>query len=250
MEFRVRHPETRDVIEILHIQLERAVLFQVDQLFQDQVPVDRLAVGSEPHDLVFAGIDPETRVVGERGIEKAERVREPYFGMDLDRIPFSRSEARGRPFSDAVHRDKSRLLEWRREKSGRGVRLMMLGKKDLAFVAKLLLNEGFHPKLLLDPHGNRLEEGPDPLRGACEVAFKDAFKFQEGFVVKRDNIEVFRRDPAFSQAIFDRVRRETEVVLLPRKPLFLRRRDDLPVTDKARGAVMIKSRDAENLHAA
>ena len=64
------------VVEVLHVQAERAVVLEVDQLLEDEVGVARLAVGREAHQLVLAGVDLEAGEVGERGVEQPERVRE------------------------------------------------------------------------------------------------------------------------------------------------------------------------------
>src|SRR5437867_8144287 len=54
VESAVRHRETREIVEVLLIERERAVLAQVDQRPIDHIHVVGLAVGREAHDLVFA----------------------------------------------------------------------------------------------------------------------------------------------------------------------------------------------------
>ncbi|OQA53593.1 MAG: hypothetical protein BWY44_00141 [Candidatus Omnitrophica bacterium ADurb.Bin292] len=116
----------------------------------------------------------------------------------------------------------------------------MFRKKYLSFVAKFLLNKGLHPELLLDPHGNGLKKGRNAFRRVSQITFQDALKLQKGLVVKRDDIKVFCGNATFLQAVFNRERRETRVVLLAGKTLFLRRRDNFSVAYKTRGAIMIK----------
>ena len=53
-------------------------------------------------------------------------------------------------------------------------------------------------------------------------------------------------DARLLEAIFDRVPRETRVVLLARKPFFLCRRDDVPVAQQCGGAVVIVGGDTED----
>ena len=71
----VGHRQAGEIVEVLLVQPERAVFLQVDQLVVDQVDVLRLAVRREAHDLVFAGIDLEARVVRERGIQQTRASR-------------------------------------------------------------------------------------------------------------------------------------------------------------------------------
>ena len=67
------HGEAGRVVEVALVEPERAVVLQVDQMLEDQVGVLGLAVGREAHHLVFAGVDLEAGVVGEGGVEQAER---------------------------------------------------------------------------------------------------------------------------------------------------------------------------------
>ena len=70
----VRHREAREVIEVLLVQGERAVLAEVDQLSIDHIHVLGLAVRRKAHHLVFARIDLEPGVIGEGGVQQAKRV--------------------------------------------------------------------------------------------------------------------------------------------------------------------------------
>ena len=73
-------------------------------MLPDPVGVARLAVRREAHQLVLAGVDTESREVGERGIEEAERVRKADLVRQLDAVAASRAVGRGGPLADAVHR--------------------------------------------------------------------------------------------------------------------------------------------------
>ena len=53
------HRQPLAVVEVAHVHAERAVFLQVDQVLEDQVLVDRLAVGGQAHHLVFAAVDAE-----------------------------------------------------------------------------------------------------------------------------------------------------------------------------------------------
>ena len=86
VEFRTRHGQSRRVIEIAWIQPERAVILHVDELLQDQLGVTRLTIGRKPHHLVFAGVDLEADVIGEGGIEQAERMRPMDLTLQFERV--------------------------------------------------------------------------------------------------------------------------------------------------------------------
>ena len=64
--FLVGHGETSAIVEIGEIEPERPVVLEVDQVVEDEGSVFRLAVWRKSHELVFAGIDLEAGVVGER----------------------------------------------------------------------------------------------------------------------------------------------------------------------------------------
>ena len=74
--FSAGHRQPRREVEILHVEAERAVFAQVNQLVENCLHVARLAVGREAHDLVLAGVDAEARVVCEGRVEHPQAVRE------------------------------------------------------------------------------------------------------------------------------------------------------------------------------
>ena len=54
--------------EIAHIELERAVIAQVDEVAHLAV-IRRLTVGRQPHELIFAVVDLEACVRGEDAVK-------------------------------------------------------------------------------------------------------------------------------------------------------------------------------------
>ena len=56
-------------------------------MVEDQLREAWLAVGGEAHQLVFAAVDPEAAIIGEGGVEQAERVREAELMRQVDRRP-------------------------------------------------------------------------------------------------------------------------------------------------------------------
>ena len=52
---------------------------EIDEVFENAIGVDRFPVGGQAHQLVFARVDSETAVVGEGGVEQAQRMRVVHF---------------------------------------------------------------------------------------------------------------------------------------------------------------------------
>ena len=121
------------------------------------------------------------------------------------------------------------------------MRLVMLGKDDLSVESELGLDKIFHPKFLFDPKRQGLQERCDPVRRVSKIGLDDALEFDERLIVERDAIKLRGFHAALFQAEIDGVLRKREIMFLARKALFLRRRDDLPVTDKTRRAIVVKS---------
>jgi hypothetical protein len=125
----IRHAQPGAVIEVLLIKTKAAVILQIDQMVENGLGEARLAIGGEPHDLVFAGIDPKSGEIGERRIEQTEGMRE--FDLLQHRDPVSLAEpGRGRrPFADPVHRQNGGGVEGRWKKGRGGMAQMMFRKQ-------------------------------------------------------------------------------------------------------------------------
>ena len=111
----IGHGETGAIIEIALIQAEGAVFLQIDQIVVDQIGIFRLAIRREAHDLVFAGIDLEAGIIGKRGIEQAERVREMNFLQHGQIVALDRRQATWSPI-----RQRHRWSEQPRPRNGDG----------------------------------------------------------------------------------------------------------------------------------
>ena len=125
-----RHRQALAVVEVLHVEPEAAVGLEVDQVLRDQVVVDGPAVGREAHQLVFAAVDLEAAVVGERGIEQPERVRKLQLLRQLDLVAAPDAQRRRAPLADAVERQDGRFVERAREKRARRVALVVIGEDE------------------------------------------------------------------------------------------------------------------------
>ena len=71
VETRAGHAQAGRVLEEAHVEPERAVGLDVDEVAADQLRVARLAIGREAHHLVLARVHPEAGVRGEGRIEQA-----------------------------------------------------------------------------------------------------------------------------------------------------------------------------------
>ena len=75
VELRPGHREALAVVEVVEVEPEAPIGLHVDQVLVDGFLVHRAPVRSEPHEFVFTAVDLEPAVVGERRVQKAERMR-------------------------------------------------------------------------------------------------------------------------------------------------------------------------------
>ena len=162
-----RHPQPLAVLEVRHVQAERSVRLQIDQVVPDALDVLRLAVRRQPHQLVLAGVDLEAGEVGEGGVQQPERMREADLVRQLDAVAVPDAVRRRGPLPDPVQRQNGRLVERRRkERTGR-VRLVVLREDDLSAVAAQPARDlARQVELLLRPQRHEPEKGSENPRGA------------------------------------------------------------------------------------
>src|SRR5262249_59329557 len=77
----------------------------------------------------------------------------------------------------------------------------------------------------------------------------DAVEFLQGILVVDDAIDVGDREARLPEAKLDGMAREGGIVLDPREPLLLPRRDDAAVDQQGRCRIVKVERQAEHLHA-
>ena len=250
----VGHGEAGAIIEIGEIEAERAVRLQIDQVVEDELCVFRLAIGREPHHLVFAGVDLEAGVIGRGRIQEAQRMRE----MDLlENLELAAVAGRGRcrgPLADAVHGEYGRILE-RRGIEGRGrVAQMVLAEQQLGAVElrrKLLQfvrEQALLEQLFLQPQRDRHLERAEAARRQRDIGLQQPLEFEERLVVEHDVVERVHRGARLRKTRRDGVVREGRVVLLAGEALLLRGGDDAAVLDQRRGAVVIEGGNPEDAH--
>ena len=129
-----RHREAAQIIEVLLIERERAILAQLHQVLVDQVDVFRLTVRRQAHHLVLAGVDLESGVVRDGRVEQAERIRPAKLAQEVEVRALAVSDRRRGPFANAIHGENGRFLEWGRVERARRMGLVMLRVEERALV--------------------------------------------------------------------------------------------------------------------
>jgi hypothetical protein len=247
----VRHGEAGAIVEVRHVEPERAVGLEVDQVLEDLLLEPRLAVGRKPHHLVLAGVDLEPRVVGEGRVEQPERMREVDLLVHLE--PVAPADGRGgrRPLADAVHRQDHGLLERRREERARRMAQVVLAEQKISVPAaadglEFLPQQVLEEKLFPQPQGNRHAEGAEPPRREGEIGLDQSLELEERLVVEHHMVDVPQGGPPLLEAIADRVPRKPRIVLLAGEALLLGGCDNATVLDQRGRAVVVEGRDPED----
>jgi len=111
MELRARHRQTLAVVEVAHIQPERAIVFDIQQMITDQIDVFRLTVGRQAHQFVFARVDLESTEVRKGRVEQSQRVRKVQLVRKLDLVPVTGAKTSGGLLAYAIKRENRRLFE-------------------------------------------------------------------------------------------------------------------------------------------
>ena len=106
---------------------------------------------------------------------------------------------------------------------------MMLGENHCSFVIQFFADQIGNPEAVLYPKRDRAEKRGEAARRVSQISLENPLKFKKRLFVKGDEIEIAGGEAGFPKAEIDRALRKLEIVLLPRKALFLRRRDDFTV---------------------
>src|SRR5918993_5045301 len=163
-------------------------------------------------------------------------------------IAFAKPSRRGRPLSDTIHAQHCSLVVRGREEGGCGMGFVMFPEKklwQLPFVEARRASQNFLPKevsqqeLFFQPHGHGGKKRLETARGKTDVGFEEPLEFDKRLVIEHNVCEILDSDPSFVQTILNGMTWKTWVMLLSRKALFLRRRNDLAILHKTGGAVMV-----------
>jgi hypothetical protein len=126
---------------------------------------------------------------------------------------------------------------------------------QLLFVEARRASQNFLPKevsqqeLFFQPHGHGGKKRLETPRRKTEVGFEEPLEFDKRLVIEHHVFEILDSDPSFIQTILNGMTWKTWIMLLSRKALFLRRRNNLAILHKTGSAVMVVRRDTENMHA-
>ena len=217
-------------------------------MVSDQIRVGGLSVRGQPHELVFAGVDPEPRVGREGGVEEPQRVRESQLVRQRDPVRVSDAVAGRGPFSDTVQCQNRGVLKRRGEERTGGVRLVVLGEGDALAIGapESAPDLPGQVQLLREPLRHCVHERPEAARRVGQVGLEQALELQERLVVEPHIVEVRRLDARLGETAGDGVGREPGIVLRAREALLLRRRDDTAIDEECRRRVVIERGDAED----
>ncbi len=125
----IGHGKACGIVEIIHVQPESPVLLEIKKIVHDQVHKAGLAIRRKAHELIFAGIYLESRVISKCGIEEAQGMRKIDLPERGEPVSFPVPGGCCSPFAHPVQAENSGILKRTGEKGGSSVGLMVLGKK-------------------------------------------------------------------------------------------------------------------------
>lgn len=175
-------------------------------------------------------------------------MRETQLPLQSDLVaPTDTGCGRG-PLANSIEREDGRFLKRRREKCAGGMGLMMSGKDDPfpVLVLEVPANDAWHADFFLQPDRKSSAKGTETTRRYGEERFEQSLKGRQGLVVKADVIDLVMGESCLFKAIFDRPRGKGGIVFNPRKPFFLRCRDDTTVNNDRSGRIVIERRYSKN----
>ena len=244
----VRRAEARLQIEIRCVQPKRAVVLELDQMFEDQVRVGGIAEWREVHQLGPIRVVLEPEVGSDRGMEQPQRVGEAQLMCQLDAVLAAHAEAARGPLADAIEDEDCSAVEGRRKEGRRRVRLVTLCEENplAERAAQRLAQLAGHPELLREPSRYGLREGSEAAGDAGEKRLDEPVEALVRLLVEADVVELFGREASHLEACPDGLHRETRLAPLAREGLLPDGGDDLSVDHEYCGRVVVMCGDAEN----
>jgi hypothetical protein len=159
------------------------------------------------------------------------------------------------PFANAVHGEDHSFLKGRGEKRAGRVAQVVFGEEQASFGPETAIDlrecigqELSLEELLTHPKGDGHGERTDTARSECDVGLDQSLEFQEGLIVEYDKVEIFELHALFREAIPDCFEGKARVVFLSCKSFFLRRGDDLAVTQQCGGTIVVERGNPQNTH--
>src|SRR5215831_14848980 len=199
-------------LEIVQIELERPIAGALDHLV-DRLLEGRLSIRGQPHHLVLALVHRKAQVGGDGGVEHPQRMREVnlarklYFHLAV--LPAPSSYGHRRPLAHPIGGEERGAFRRRGEKGGRGVRLVMLGKKDFfQRQAERRIDDRLHPNLPPQRILHRAGKAAPCMREVAQREGENALELKEWFFVEHHRVELFWIQAALFKTPFDRRHRE------------------------------------------
>ncbi|MPN56847.1 hypothetical protein SDC9_204540 [bioreactor metagenome] len=81
-------------------------------MLKDLLPIDRPAIRGQTHQLVFAAVHFEPAVIGERGVEQAQGMRELELLQQRKPRSLAVTDRCRAPFAHSIDRENRRRCEW------------------------------------------------------------------------------------------------------------------------------------------
>jgi len=246
----VGHGEGAKEPEVVHVQPERPVLLDVDQLVVNRLHKAGLTVGRQSHELVFARVDAEPAVGRKGRVEQPERMRKAQLLEDFHGVPLAAADGGRGPFAHSVDGQDGSFVEGGREERAGRVGLVMFGEEDRAIGAQTgeFVPDGLSQvQFFTEPIWEDARERGEAAGGHGEVRFQQARKFSDRFVVEDDRVELSRREPGVAEAELDGVLREALVIFAPGEAFLLSGSQDGAVLHQRGRGIMVVGGQPENV---
>ena len=264
VELAAGHPEAAVKLEVAQIQPEGAIGLDVDQVATDRVGVDGLAIGREPHQLVFARIHLEAAVIGEGGIKQPQRMREADLPQRCEPAPLPQPGRSGGPFPHPIHAEHGRFLKGAGVEGGAGVGKVVLREEQLRQAAavglgaafrrrhrggellEFLADLGLEEELFLQPHLHRSHEGASPPGRGPQIGFQQPLKGEQRFFVIDNRIQITQTEVLAVQAETHGLGGKGGIVFAAAEALFLGRGQHPIAVNQGGGTVVVIGRDTKD----
>ena len=203
MEARVGHRKPLAVIEIIHVQPETAIRFQIDEVLINRICINGAAVRREAHEFVLATVYPEAAVVSHGRIKKPEGMGELEMLLYFNLVPTADAPGGGGPLSHAIQGQNRSFFKGAGKEGTRRMAPVMVheeqGRGRLA--GKPAADHAPHHQFLAQPHRHGHEKASNAARRKGQIRLQQALKLQHRLVVKGNEVELLRLDARLFQAI-------------------------------------------------
>ena len=250
MKTRIRQVILGQWIQVLQIEPEGTVLLQGHHFLQKGLHPARLAIGGQAHELVLAGVDPESAVSGQRRVQKPQRMREMDLLQGLNLGAVSAGDGGGGPFSNAIHCQDGRLGKGRRKKRTGRMCLVMGGEEDRA-LGPQPRQRGSDASTKVQASAQPIRNGPGKSatspRGPTQKHLQSATELQDGFLVEGYGLQIAGSDARLIQTGSNGTFRKPRIILATRQSFLLHRRQNSSITQEGCRRVVVQARDAEDV---